>query len=95
MTCHPTDPNNEVPEGSRAAPEGSEPKECAGALLLVQRELNAFQKDHKGYLKARGRRGLSKEGIAWWGFSRCTLGGTVMGGDTMPVIAEDPDIQFE
>lgn len=61
---HPTDPNNEVPEGSRAAPDGSEPKECAGALLLVQKELNVFQKDPKGYLKARGRRGLFKDGIA-------------------------------
>lgn len=95
MTCHPTDPNNEVPEGCRAAPEGAEAKECAGALLLVQKELNIFQKDPKGYLKARGRRGLSKYGIAWWGISRCSLGGTPMGGDKMSVIADDPDIQFE
>lgn len=95
MTCHPTDPNNDVPDGHRTPPKGSQAKECAGALLLVQRELNRFQKDPKGYCKARGRRGLSKEGIAWWGFSRCALAGTPLGGDSMPMIKEDPDILFE
>ena len=95
MTCHPTDPNNDVPEGCRAAPEGSEAKECAGALLLVQRELGMLEKDLKGYLKTRGRRGLTKEGVAWWGISRGALAGTMMGGDKMPRIEDDPDIQFE
>ena len=45
MTCHPTDLNNEVPEGHRAPPETVEAKECAGALILVIRELKLLEKD--------------------------------------------------
>jgi len=95
MTCHPTDVNNPVPEGHKCPKEGTKPQECAGALLLVTRELKLFEKDPKGYRKARGRRGLSKEGLAWWGFSRCALANTPMGGDPIPLLKEDPDIGFE
>lgn len=39
MTCHPTDPDNPVPEGWRQAPLGRATAECTGALILQQREM--------------------------------------------------------
>jgi hypothetical protein len=38
MSCHPTDPTNPIPEGSRAVPDGTTTRLCAGAEVLVQRE---------------------------------------------------------
>lgn len=43
MSCHPTDPNNPVPEGVKPVPEGTEVYECTGALILQQREAVRFQ----------------------------------------------------
>src|SRR5690349_7362984 len=43
MSCHPTDPDNEVPEGGRPVPEGTATLECAGAQILQQREWMKFQ----------------------------------------------------
>lgn len=43
MTCHPTDPENAVPAGERPAPRHVRTRECAGALILVQREFMRFQ----------------------------------------------------
>lgn len=40
MSCHPTDPSNPVPEGARPVPEGTIVRECAGAQVLIQRELD-------------------------------------------------------
>lgn len=47
MTCHPTDPNNPVSDeavakGYRPAPEHAVTRECAGAIILQQRELQVF-----------------------------------------------------
>ena len=95
MTCHPTDPDNERPEDWKEVPKEAKTKECAGALLLIQRELDLFKKDIKAYAKGRMRKGLSKYGVAWWGISRCSLAGTPFGGSHMPKIDEDPDIQYE
>lgn len=93
MTCHPTDPDNEVPEGHRPAPEGNDARECAGALILVQRELKLLEKDPKGYLKARPG-GLTKAGLHWWAIARCFYAGTPLGGPSIPVLKDDPDIRF-
>lgn len=43
MTCHPTDPANPVPDGARPVPDGTATRECTGALVLVQRELQRVQ----------------------------------------------------
>jgi hypothetical protein len=99
MTCHPTDKDNPLPEGAKPVPEGTIRHECAGSLLLVQRELRiieqyyAQKKTAKEYLKDR-RQGLSKHGVAWWGISRCSLANTIMGGPSMPTIEECPDIGY-
>lgn len=96
MSCHPTDPNNEVPEGhGTPAPDGNQPTECAGALIMVQRELRRFEAESSTYLKTR-KRGLTREGLLWWGVSRCSMAGTPFGGPSMPLIKDDdPDIGFD
>jgi len=38
MTCHPTDPDNPVPEGAARPAPGHATRECTGSLVLVQRE---------------------------------------------------------
>lgn len=43
MTCHPTDPNNPLPEGARPVSADATTLECAGALILQQREVMKFQ----------------------------------------------------
>jgi len=48
MSCHPTDPRNPVSTeqaaaGGKAAPEGAVTRECAGSVILMQRELQRFQ----------------------------------------------------
>lgn len=82
-----------VPEGHREVPDGVEKQECAGALLLIQRELKLLEKDVHGYQKNR-RGGLTRAGIAWWALNRCFLARTPLGSDPVPVIPEDPDIGY-
>lgn len=75
MTCHPTDPENPVPEGWRSAPVDAKTRECAGALILQQREFMRWQDDCFGNLKVYRRlhvRGLTIEGI-WAIASRAVL----------------------
>jgi len=43
MSCHPTDPRNEVPEGCKPVPEDATTHECTGALILQQREFMNLQ----------------------------------------------------
>lgn len=98
MTCHPTDPNNPVPEGCPAVPEGTETKECTGSLLLVMRELKMIEKfgDVMPYLRMRGRVGLSKDGVVHWVLGRVKLGGTIMGsGAALPALDDDPGVQYK
>jgi len=93
MSCHPTDARNEVPDGHRAAPDGSIMHECAGSLLLVQRELTEAQRvGVESYPKRMPF--LSKSGLRWWGLARVVFAGTPVGGPPMPVIDEDPDIYY-
>lgn len=44
MSCHPTDPSNPVPPGVRPAPADAATLECAGSLILRQREFMRFQR---------------------------------------------------
>jgi hypothetical protein len=91
MSCHPTDPRNPVPDGARPAPEGSTTLECAGSLILKQREVMHFQQlaeDHPGedpfklYRQAHPR-GLTRDGL-WAVVSRAMFGGVpVIGGLAM------------
>lgn len=48
MSCHPTDPRNPVSPaqaaaGGKAAPEHSVMRECAGSVIVQQREMQRFQ----------------------------------------------------
>ncbi len=74
MSCHPTDPDNVVPAGAPEPPPDFVPRECAGALILKQRETMRFQRECER-AKAEGRNnalrryrgenpaGLTKAGI--------------------------------
>jgi len=57
MSCHPTDPRNPVPDGWRPAPPDSVTRECAGSLILKQREVHLLQErygsDPKRYRRGR------------------------------------------
>lgn len=75
MSCHPTDPDNPVPEGWRGVPVGTVTRECAGAQTLVQRELRLFERlaDQLGIdapilriYRALRPRGLTRAGLAHW-----------------------------
>jgi hypothetical protein len=82
MSCHPTDPRNPVPKGTRPAPEGSTTLECAGSLILKQRELMRFQKlaeRHPGKDSFKLYRhahplGLTRDGL-WAVVDRALFGG--------------------
>lgn len=73
MSCHPTDPENPVPEGAREVPADTVTRECAGVLVLIQRELQIVdtlarnlpphQDLTKQYRKLRPR-GLTLDGLA-------------------------------
>lgn len=82
MSCHPTDPRNPVSEsaqraGTKPAPESADTRECAGALILQQREFmllqNRFDANLGRYRKERPG-GLTKEGMAVM-LSRAIFGG--------------------
>lgn len=85
MTCHPTDADNQVPDGTKPVPESVEKKECAGAIILVTRELRLLEK-HKDYLKIR-KGGLTRAGGAGW-VER------IIFGPGLPNLADEPDIQL-
>lgn len=62
MSCHPTDPNVEVPEGTKPVPEGTETRECMGGLILQQREMMRFQDAPSSYPKRAPQ--MTKRGLA-------------------------------
>lgn len=83
MTCHPTDPDNPTPPGVAGPAEGHPTRECAGALVLVQREaqrlgelveaggnLADYRRDHP--------RGLTRVGMAQV-FANLQWGGVMPG----------------
>lgn len=69
MSCHPTDPRmNDDPGMPRPVPEGTVLRECAGSLVLIEREANRFEEIVKaGGSLADYRRahpmGLTRDGI--------------------------------
>lgn len=71
MSCHPTDPRNPVPAGTRPVPEKATTLECAGSLILKQRELKRFQRlvlDNPGgdpfkLYRQQHPRGLTRAGL--------------------------------
>lgn len=84
MTCHPTDPDN---PGGRVLPDSVTTKECAGAQILVQRELHRLGElieanvpDPWGVYLTTNPRGLTKVGaslsamnVQWGGVMPGTL----------------------
>lgn len=70
MSCHPTDQRmNDDPGQTVEVPDHVQPRECAGALLMVQRELNLLEALDKtepepvrAYLSQRPR-GLTRRGL--------------------------------
>lgn len=69
MTCHPTDPTNPLPEGSRAVPEGTTTRECTGGLIVIQREMQRLNDSYVaggsyGDYHALHPRGLTRIGGA-------------------------------
>ncbi len=92
MTCHGADPRGKAIDAEPVEDLGGESKvECAGALLLVQRELRKIEADPSSY-PFRLRTALARRGAWWWGIGRCAMADTPMGGPSMPVVEEDPDI---
>lgn len=79
MTCHPTDPQNEVPEGLAKPSENATTYECAGAIILQQREVMWLQRydDYRDYRRNRPM-GLLREGLAET-VSRVMFGGINFG----------------
>lgn len=74
MTCHPTDPDNPVSEagsaqGLKSAPEGAVTRECAGSIIIQQRELDLYQRadgDFSAYRKGRSR-AMTREALFHFG----------------------------
>lgn len=90
MSCHPTDPDNEVPEGASPVPKEAKTRECAGLLILQQREAMRFQvackeadaeKKHDGLKRYRKAHpgGLLRSGVRVI-VERSMFSGTVLGG---------------
>lgn len=85
MTCHMTDPENPVPDGYKTVNPEATTHECAGALILQQREfmkLQDMQADIPAYRKLFPR-GLTKDGIMTI-LNRHLYGGTPFGPAPMP-----------
>jgi hypothetical protein len=102
MSCHPTDPRMAEFEGYESLAEREVAHECAGALVLTQRELMTFQDiahaDPKGNtLKAyRARRpnGLARIGLVAL-VERSMFGGTALDPVKMALPdLRDPDIGY-
>lgn len=99
MTCHPTDPTNPVPDGLPRPSDDATTHECAGALILQQREVMRLQDydNYRDYKRAHPL-GLTREGagviISRFVFGRKELG--VFAARTMPKPnLNDLDVQYE
>ena len=106
QSCHPTDPSHPDHVAAGAKP-GSTPRECAGSIILVWRELRKLQqaatgetvgKEHvAAYLAENKRSGLTEAGLMHWLVGRMQLGGTVFGtGPKLPTVTvaqlDDPEV---
>lgn len=90
MSCHPTDPNNTVPDGAPEPPPDVATRECAGALILKQREYMRFtaackaadaerKKDALARYRKAHPKGLMREGLLDLA-ERAIFGGSPLGG---------------
>lgn len=96
MSCHPTDPRMAEFEGYEALADRAVTNECAGALVIVQREWMVFQgmceadpggkKTLQQYRRARPN-GLLREGLIAL-MERAMFGGTALN----PVAMARPDL---
>lgn len=97
MTCHPTDPDNAVPEGARGVPAGTATKTCAGALILQVRELALVNTiltrggEWRDYRSLRPR-GLSLAGAASLAWDASIGKVPVIGGRNLSTEAFDLDL---
>lgn len=98
MTCHPTDHANPPTLDGRRAPETIQTRECAGALILVQREITLAQELRDPLFKRYRRNrphGLSLTGLRKH-IERIIFGGRWPG--MKPVgrpDLNDTDVQYE
>lgn len=102
--CHLTDPSH--PDHIQAGcAEDSTARECPASVILVLREMDTMCKlgetpglidvqAVEAYLSKR-RRGLTRNGIAYWALARWKFGGTILGEQKLPKVdREDPDIDL-
>lgn len=103
MSCHRTDPGNPVSDRAQAAgyrpvPDRAAVRECAGALILQQREFMRLQDDCGVDLRLYRRRhprGLTRQG-AMALVERAVFGGTPVGGRKLPKPdLNDVAVQYE
>ena len=99
MSCHPTDPRMAEFEGYEALAERDTTNECAGALVLVQREWMVFQdlckadpQDKKTLQQYRKQRpnGLTRNGLVSV-MERAMFGGSRLN----PVVMSRPNLGDE
>ena len=100
QSCHPTDTSH--PDHVACGAKGDKPKECAGSVILVLREMKRmadFAEDKKSIgpeeidqYKAVRKKGLNRGGMAYWLVSRLGLGGVpFVGGAPLPQVDIDDD----
>jgi hypothetical protein len=102
MTCHPTDPEMAEFDGYEATAGRERTRECAGALVLIQRELVRFQTAtttaRRGDALARyssvvGEHAMTREGIAAHLFTMLAGRTPLCGGvEVRNVDLNEPDI---
>jgi hypothetical protein len=102
MACHPTDPEMAEFAGYEKTATRERTRECAGALVLIQRELHRVQAatrtSRRGgalarYAKAVGERAMTREGIAAHAFALLAGRTPLCGGvEVRQVDLNEPDI---
>jgi hypothetical protein len=101
MSCHPTDPRHIDGRPDEQAPEPGKTTECAGALVLQQREMHRFQgacraaeaegkKDGLKRYSAQHPRGLTRHGCARM-YERAVFRGTNFAGVDMSLLNLNED----
>lgn len=96
MSCHPTDPSHPDHVAS-GTPTDAKTRECAGAVILIRRELSSIAGPAReltteglgAYLKHR-KKGLTKDGFRYWAIQRIHFGKVpLIGGPPLPEVNED------
>lgn len=99
MSCHPTDPNMNSPDiaggGPGTTPDDATAMECAGSLIVKQREFMYLQHDYAADIptyRAARPKGLTRHGIAAL-LERLVFGGALGLRMTTPNL-NLPDVQY-